>query len=82
MAQLGRWKSHRRQRDRMASCSAYNSAVRPNLKACPVAALRILGFRQPFRLQEFGTILRPNAWRICRKLPEQRTAAPDHSTRY
>jgi hypothetical protein len=48
----------------------------------PVAAFRISGFRQPFRLQEFGTILRPNAWRICRKLPEQRTAAPDHSIRY
>ena len=66
----------------MASCSAYNSAVRPNLKPCLVAALRIFGFRQPFRLQEFGAILRPKVWRIWRKLPEQRTAAPDHSTRY
>ena len=57
-------------------------AAQREQKERPVAAFRISGFHQPFRLQEFGTILHPNAWRICRKLPEQRTAAPDHSTRY
>jgi hypothetical protein len=36
----------------------------------PVAAFRISEFRQPFRLQEFGTILSPDAWSMCRKLPE------------